>query len=134
MDVKYAFLHGDLQEEIHTEQPPGYVQNDSSLVCRLKKSLYGLMLNLPFCMRICKKKSTWNNLLVMSRMTLVLFVVVRNLYGLRQAPRSWYAKMDSFLIDTGFSRCHFDPNVYTKKTGIHLIICVALKNLFMVLC
>jgi hypothetical protein len=24
------------------EQPPGYVQNDSSLVCRLKKSLYGL--------------------------------------------------------------------------------------------
>ena len=24
------------------EQPPGYVQNNSSLVCRLKKSLYGL--------------------------------------------------------------------------------------------
>ena len=24
------------------EQPPGYVQNDSSLVCCLKKSLYGL--------------------------------------------------------------------------------------------
>jgi hypothetical protein len=24
------------------EQPPGYVQNDSSLVCHLKKSLYGL--------------------------------------------------------------------------------------------
>jgi hypothetical protein len=42
MDVKYAFLHGDLQEEIYMEQPPGYVQNDSSLVCFLKKSLYGL--------------------------------------------------------------------------------------------
>jgi hypothetical protein len=75
-------------------------------------------------MGICKKKSTWNNLLVMSRMTLALFVAVRNLYGLRQSPRSWYAKMDSFLIDTGFSRRHFDPNVYTKKTGIHLIICI----------
>ena len=24
------------------EQPPGYVHNDSSLVCRLKKSVYGL--------------------------------------------------------------------------------------------
>jgi hypothetical protein len=42
MDVKSAFLHGDLQEEIYMEQPPGYVQNDSILVCRLKKSLYGL--------------------------------------------------------------------------------------------
>jgi hypothetical protein len=42
MDVKYTFLHGDLQEEIYMEQPPGYVQSDSSLVCCLKKSLYGL--------------------------------------------------------------------------------------------
>jgi hypothetical protein len=42
MDVKSAFLHGDLQEEIYMEQPPGYVHNDSSLVCHLKKSLYGL--------------------------------------------------------------------------------------------
>jgi hypothetical protein len=42
MDVKYAFLCGDLQEEIYMEQPPGYVQNDSSLICHLKKSLYGI--------------------------------------------------------------------------------------------
>jgi hypothetical protein len=41
MDVKSAFLHGDLQEEIYMEQPPGFVQ-DSSLVCRLRRSLYGL--------------------------------------------------------------------------------------------
>lgn len=41
MDVKSAFLHGDLQEEIYMEQPQGFVQ-DSSLVCRLRQSLYGL--------------------------------------------------------------------------------------------
>jgi hypothetical protein len=32
--------------------------------------------------------------------------------------------MDNFLIATGFSRCHSDPNVYTKKVEIHLIILV----------
>jgi hypothetical protein len=42
MDVKSAFLHRDLQEEIYMEQPPGYVYNDFILVCHLKKSLYGL--------------------------------------------------------------------------------------------
>ena len=45
MDVKTAFLHGDLQEEIYMEQPLGYSQTGSTgrvLVCRLKKSLYGL--------------------------------------------------------------------------------------------
>ena len=41
MDVKNAFFHDDLEEEIYMEQPPGYMQN-SSLVCKLKKSLYGL--------------------------------------------------------------------------------------------
>eukprot|EP00253_Pinus_taeda_P014745 PITA_14745 len=36
MDVKSAFLHGDLHEEIYMEQPIGFIQTDSSLVCRLK--------------------------------------------------------------------------------------------------
>ena len=82
MDVKSSFLHGYLKEEIYMEKPPSYVQNDSSLVFRLKKSLYGL----------------------------------------KQAHRSSYAKMDNFLIDTGFSRCHSDSNVYTKKLESNLII------------
>jgi hypothetical protein len=41
MDVKNAFFHGDISEEIYMEQPQGFMQ-DSSLVCQLKKSLYGL--------------------------------------------------------------------------------------------
>ena len=43
MDVKTAFLHGDLEEEIYMSQPEHYiVKGKESLVCRLKKSLYGL--------------------------------------------------------------------------------------------
>eukprot|EP00253_Pinus_taeda_P034392 PITA_34392 len=84
MDVKSAFLHGDLNEEIYMEKPIGFIQTDSSLVCRLKKSLYGL----------------------------------------KQPPRAWYAKMDSFLLESSFSRCHSDNTVYTKKVGKSLLILV----------
>ena len=43
MDVKTAFLHGDLKEEIYMTQPEGFeVEGKEQLVCRLKKSLYGL--------------------------------------------------------------------------------------------
>jgi hypothetical protein len=43
MDVKNVFLHGDLQEEVYMEQPPGYVdQTHPNLVYRLKKVLYSL--------------------------------------------------------------------------------------------
>jgi hypothetical protein len=43
MDVKNAFLYGDLQEEIYMEQPLGYAnQTHPNLVCRLKKTLYDL--------------------------------------------------------------------------------------------
>ena len=84
MDVESTFLHGYLHEEIYMEQPPGFIQNDSSLV---------------FCLR-------------------------KSLYGLKQAPPAWYAKMDRFLLNNGFSRCHSDNTVYTKKVGKSLIILV----------
>ncbi|KAK4342514.1 hypothetical protein RND71_038330 [Anisodus tanguticus] len=43
MDVKTAFLNGDLEEEIYMDQPEGYVvQGQEKKVCRLVKSLYGL--------------------------------------------------------------------------------------------
>ena len=43
MDVKMAFLNGELEEEIHTDQPDGFVANgQESIVCKLLKSLYGL--------------------------------------------------------------------------------------------
>lgn len=40
-DVKTAFLHGELSEEIFMKQPEGFITN-LSLVCKLHKSLYKL--------------------------------------------------------------------------------------------
>ena len=43
MDVKTAFLNGDLQEEIYMEQPEGFVvPGKVNKVCKFIKSLYGL--------------------------------------------------------------------------------------------
>jgi hypothetical protein len=83
MDVKNAFLHGDLFEEIYMEQPQGFMQ-DSSLVCRLKKSLYGL----------------------------------------KQALRAWYAKMDFYLLSQNSVHCKSYTNVYMLRITDSLLLLV----------
>ena len=43
IDVKTAFLHGDLDEKIYMQQPEGFVAPDKEhMVCKLNKRLYGL--------------------------------------------------------------------------------------------
>ena len=43
MDVKTAFLNGELEEEIYMDQPEGFIADgQENKVCRLLKSLYGL--------------------------------------------------------------------------------------------
>ena len=43
MDMKSAFLNGDLKEEVYVRHPPGYaIAGEEGKVYRLRKALYGL--------------------------------------------------------------------------------------------
>eukprot|EP00253_Pinus_taeda_P014487 PITA_14487 len=44
------------------------------------------------------------------------------LYGLKQAPRAWYARMDKYLLRTGFVKSTVDPNLYIKVVNNGLVI------------
>jgi hypothetical protein len=41
--------------------------------------------------------------------------------------------MDNFILDTNFSQCHSNPNVYTKKVANHVIILVVYVDDFILI-
>nr|KAJ0211099.1 hypothetical protein LSAT_V11C400217220 [Lactuca sativa] len=79
MDVKTAFLNGDLDVEIYMKQPEGFVMpGNEHKVCKLKKSLYGL------------KQATkqWHQKFDE--------VVLSNGFALNQPDKCVYSKFDTF--------------------------------------
>ena len=83
MDVKTAFLNGELQEEIYMEMPEGLERKgQEGKALRLRKSLYGL----------------------------------------KQSPRCWNQKMDSFMRSQKFVRLNTDSAVYTRGEGRSQVI------------
>jgi hypothetical protein len=73
MDVRNAFLHGELEEEVFRKLPLGHPQSHSpNLVCKLHKSIYGL----------------------------------------KQSPRAWHAKLSFVLQTHGFIRNNIDSLLF----------------------
>ncbi|GKB49275.1 zinc finger, CCHC-type containing protein [Tanacetum coccineum] len=77
MDVKTAFLNGDLDEEVYMNQPQGFIMpGNENKVCKLIKSLYGLK----------QAPKQWHQKFDE--------VVLSNGYLLNQADKCVYSKFD----------------------------------------
>jgi hypothetical protein len=44
------------------------------------------------------------------------------LYRLKQAPRDWYGRIDSFMMSLGFTKSKVDSNLYFKVMNDELLI------------
>ena len=63
----------------------------------------------------------------------LIFGLNKSLYGLKQSPRAWYAKMDNFLLSLSFERCKYDPNVFLQNFGDLLqVIVVYVYDIFII--
>jgi hypothetical protein len=47
-----------------------------------------------------------------------------SLYGIKQSPRMWYQKFDTYILGLGFVRSRADHCVYSKQVGNHFIYVV----------
>ncbi|XP_021866805.1 uncharacterized mitochondrial protein AtMg00810-like [Spinacia oleracea] len=91
MDVKNAFLHGDLEEDLYMTMPPGYTGWNSQI--KVDKNYE----TPPKTRKVCKLK--------------------KSLYGLKQAPRQWFAKLSNALMEFGFSQSKTDYTLFTQCKG-----------------
>jgi hypothetical protein len=82
MNVKNAFLPGNLKECIYMKPPPGLFSFPTSHVCKLR----------------------------------------RFLYGLEQAPRAWFDKFRTTLLQFSFKQSKYDTSLFLRKTDMGIVV------------
>ena len=56
----------------------------------------------------------------------------KTLFGLEQAPRAWYGRLDGYLVNLGFTKSDADPNLYYKIMDDEpLILVLYVEDLFL---
>ncbi|KAA0065976.1 hypothetical protein IC582_024267 [Cucumis melo] len=63
-----------------------------------------------------------------------VYKLKKALYRLKQAPRAWYSRTDSFFLKTGFLRCPYEHALYIKedKYGTFLIVSLYVDDLLFI--
>ena len=60
-----------------------------------------------------------------------MYRLKRVLYRLKQIPRAWYTRIDSYFLTRDFQRCPYEHTLYIKSSarGDILIVCLYVDNL-----
>ncbi len=53
-----------------------------------------------------------------------VFLLLKDLYGLKQTSRAWYAKIDIFFYTLGLTQNESDHNLYFSMEGGHYVILI----------
>jgi Reverse transcriptase (RNA-dependent DNA polymerase) len=85
MDVKIAFLNGNLEDDVYMIQPTGF-ENPKNVG------------------KICK--------------------LLRSIYGLKQASRSWNLRFDEEVKKFDFIKCEEESCVYRKTSGSVIVFLI----------
>lgn len=91
MDVKNAFLHGDLEEDVYIKLPLGY----SAQGTRIQVLSEGESYSPAPTIQVCK--------------------LHKSLYGLKQAPRQWFSKLSTALQGHQFVQSKNDYSLFIKR-------------------
>ena len=66
-------------------------------------------------MVIWNKKSTCSFRFEVKGKENLMYKLKKSLYGLKQTPRQWYKKFDSFMMSHGYNKTTFDHCVFTSR-------------------
>lgn len=87
MDISNAFLHGEMSETVYMKLPKGYSHLGSRISVNMQLPPISTSI-------ICHLK--------------------KSLYGLQQAPRTWFSKLSTTLLDMDFQLSKTDYNLFSK--------------------
>ena len=119
MDVKTAFLNGVVEEQVYVEQPLGFKTLDMKTTFLNGVVEEEVYVEQPLGFKTCDRQTH------VCRLN-------KDLYGLKQEPRTWYGKIGNFLMSLGFTKSKADSNLYHKVVdGGHVILLLYVDDLFL---
>ncbi|GJU83198.1 putative ribonuclease H-like domain-containing protein [Tanacetum coccineum] len=142
MDVKTAFLNGNLREEVYISQPDGFVDPDKpNYVYKLKKALYGLkqaprawydMLSSFLISNWTSQKAQWSYyvhlcegkelLMVQNLMSMIIIFAASTLNYISQSPRGIFINQSKYALESlkkySFESCDLVDTPMVEKSKL----------------
>nr|GEY71713.1 hypothetical protein [Tanacetum cinerariifolium] len=136
MDVKTAFLNGNLRKEVYVSQPDGFVDSDNpnhvleAIRIFIAYTIHKNMVVYQMDVKTAFLNSNLREEVYVSQPDGFVdqdnpnhvYKLKKALYGLKQAPRAWYDMLLLFLISQDFSKGLVDPTLFIRRNSNDLLL------------